>query len=180
MTDLAPRIPTDELTPGVSAGGPLESAIADFAAAAVRAKGVDPLVTELVRLRCAQYHDCRLCGSFRVQEALDAGFDERMQKAIATHETSDFSPAIKAALRLCDSMIMRPGEIDADLRKELRAHFTDEQITELCVDVMKWSQQKALVALRIEPPASDQHLTQLIFDTDGHPVFGEPLATYSS
>jgi len=177
MTDINPRIPTDELTPGISAGGPLENAIAGFAAAAVRAKGIDPIVTELVRLRCAQYHDCRLCGSFRVQEALDAGFDESMQKAIANYEDSDFSPRIKAALRLCDAMIIRPGDIGPTLKAELHAHFSAAEITEICADVMKWSQQKSLVALRIEPPVSDQHLTQLIFDGDGQPVVGKPLTT---
>ncbi len=175
MSDKTPRIPLEELTAGSSAGGPIETAIADFAAAAVRVKGIDPIVTELVRLRCAQYHDCRLCGSFRVQEALDAGFDESMQKAIAMHESSDFSPKIKAALKLCDAMIMNPRHIDATLRDELHAHFSDAEITEICVDVMKWSQQKSLVALRIEPPASEDHLTQLIFGDDGHPVFGKPL-----
>ncbi len=172
---MKPRVPTDEFTPGVSAGGPLETAIADFAAAAVRARGVDPIVTECVRLRCAQYHDCRICGSLRVQEALDAGFDEAMYRAIADHENSAFSPAIKAALKLCDAMIMHPDRIEPAFREELRAHFSETQIVEICVDVMKWSQQKALVALRIEPPASEEHLTQLIFGADGHPVFGEPL-----
>lgn len=176
MTDKNPRLPADDLTPGVSANGPLDTAIADFAAAAMRARGLDPLVTELVRLRCAQYHDCRLCGSFRVKEALEAGFDESMHKAIAAHESSDFDPTIKAALRLTDAMIMHPGRIEPSLRAELEKHFTDAQIIEICVDVMKWSQQKALVALRIEPPASDQHLTELIFDDDGQPVVGEPLA----
>ena len=175
MTDKSPRIPTGELTAGVSAGGPLENAIAEFAAAAVRARGVDPIITELVRLRCAQYHDCRLCGSFRVQEALDAGFDENMQKSIASYESSDFSPAAKAALRLCDAIIMHPGKIDPNLRDELHQYFSNAEITEICVDVMKWSQQKSLVALRIEAPASEVHLTQLIFGSDGHPVFGEPL-----
>lgn len=175
MTDKQPRLPTQDLTPGESAGGPLEMAIAEFAAAAVRADAVDPLVTELVRLRCAQYHDCRLCGSFRVQAALDAGFDEAMYKAIGSYETSTFSPRIKAALRLCDAMIMHPARIDAALRAEVREHYSDAQITEICVDVMKWSQQKALVALRIEPPASEQHLTQLMFDGNGHPVVGDPL-----
>ena len=62
------------------------------------------------------------------------------------------------------------------MSNELREHFSDAQISELCIDVMKWSQQKALVALRIEPPAFDEHLTQLIFDDNGHPVFGEPLS----
>jgi hypothetical protein len=172
---MKPRVPTDEFTPGVSAGGPLETAIADFAAAAVRARNVDPIITECVRLRCAQYHDCRICGSLRVQEALDAGFDEAMYRAIANHENSAFDPSIKAALMLCDAMIMRPDRIEPALRDELRAHFSDAQIVEICVDVMKWSQQKALVALRIEPPASEEHLTQLIFGEDGHPVFGDPL-----
>ncbi len=172
---MTPRVPVEEFTQGVSAGGPLETTIADYAAAAVRAQAVDPIVTECVRLRCAQYHDCRICGSLRVQEALEAGFDEAMYRAIANHENSDFSPAIKAALKLCDAIIINPGQIEPALREELAAHFTDEQIVEIAVDVTKWSQQKALVALRIEPPASAEHLTQLIFGPDGHPAIGEPL-----
>ena len=176
MSTHKPRIPTELLTPGVSAGGELENAIAEFAAAAVRADRVDPITTELVRLRCAQYHDCRLCGSFRVQAALDAGFDEVMQRKIASYESSDFSDETKAALRLTDAMIMHPGKIDADLGASIREHLSDAQVVEICVDVMKWSQQKSLVATRIEAPASEEHLTQLIFDDNGHPVFGEPLA----
>lgn len=172
---MKPRVSVEDFTPGVSAGGPLETAIADYAAAAVRAQAVDPVITECVRLRCAQYHDCRICGSLRVAEALEAGFDETMYRAIAVHEKSDFSPAIKAALQLTDAMIMRPGQIEPSLREELAEHFTDQQIVEIAVDVTKWSQQKALVALRIEPPASEEHLTQLIFGPDGHPAIGEPI-----
>ena len=121
----------------------------------------------------------RICGSLRVKEAMEAGFDETMYRAIANHEKSDFSPAIKAALRLCDAIIMHPGRIEPSLREELAKHFTDRQIVEIAVDVTKWSQQKALVALRIEPPASDEHLTQLIFGPDGHPAIGEPLPAVS-
>jgi len=33
-------------------------ALMEFAAAAVRNDAVDPVTTELVRLRCATYHDC--------------------------------------------------------------------------------------------------------------------------
>lgn len=36
----------------------LRRALAEFAAAAVRNDAVDPVTTELVRLRCAAYHDC--------------------------------------------------------------------------------------------------------------------------
>ena len=72
MTTTDARIPAEKLTPGVSAAGQLDSAIGAFAAAVVCARSVDPIITELVRLRCAQIHDCRLCGSLRNQEALVA------------------------------------------------------------------------------------------------------------
>lgn len=36
----------------------LHMALMRFAAAAVRLDNVDPITTELVRLRCATYHDC--------------------------------------------------------------------------------------------------------------------------
>lgn len=136
---------------------------------------VNPIITEMVRLRCAQYHDCRLCASLRTQDALDAGFTESLQAKIAQHQRADLDPEIKAALLLCDAMLITPGSIDPALRTKLAEHFTPEQIVENCVDVMKWSQQKAFVALRIEPPVSDEHLTQLLFDSDGRPVFGEPI-----
>ncbi|MCK9564335.1 MAG: hypothetical protein M0R02_16595 [Bacteroidales bacterium] len=172
------RLSRSRLTEGVSVGGPLEHAIAGFAAAAVRARAVDPLISELVRLRCAQIHDCRLCGSLRVREALDAGFDEAMQRKIASYETSDFSPAAIAALKLCDAMIMRPAWADAALREELHRHFSEQQIAELCLDVVKWSQQKALVALRMEAPLADTP-SLLTFDDHGAPVFGGPVDTAS-
>ena len=47
------RIPS-----GVSAAAPLRSSLGRFAAAVVRMDAVDPLTTELVRLRCANHHDC--------------------------------------------------------------------------------------------------------------------------
>lgn len=171
MTSNTPRIPAEQLTPGVALDGPLEQAIASFAAAVVNAKTVDPVITELVRLRCAQTHDCRLCGSLRNQEALDQGFDETMQRKIARYESSDFSPDIIAALRLCDAIILTPASADAALKKELERHFSPEQIAEICLDVMKWSQQKALVALRTEAPPWDT-VNVLYFDEEGKPGFG--------
>lgn len=36
----------------------LRAALMEYAAAAVRNDAVDPVTTELVRLRCATYHDC--------------------------------------------------------------------------------------------------------------------------
>ena len=43
---------------GVRAAGPLRQALASWQAAVMRLDAVDPVTTELVRLRCARYHDC--------------------------------------------------------------------------------------------------------------------------
>lgn len=47
------------VAPGSRADRTLSRALYAFAAAAVRNDDVDPITTELVRLRCASYHDCR-------------------------------------------------------------------------------------------------------------------------
>ena len=100
MNDKSPRLPRERLTEGVSIGGELELAIADFAAAVIRNGSDQAIIRELVRLRCAQIHDCRLCGSLRIKDALDQGFDEQLQRQIASYETSSLSPQAIAALRL--------------------------------------------------------------------------------
>ena len=96
-----------------------------------------------------------------------------MQRKIGAYENSDFSPQIVAALRLCDAMILSPQFADESLKQELRQHFSEEQIAEICLDVVKWSQQKALVALRTEAPPWDT-TNILIFDEQGNPGFGGP------
>lgn len=173
MNKQQARLPAEQLTPGIAMDGPLERAIADFAASVVRAKTVDPLITELVRLRCAQIHDCRLCGSLRNREALDEGFDEAMQRKIANYEKSDLGADVIAALRLADAMILSPSFATDELKQTLEQHFSAGQIAEICLDVMKWSQQKALVALRTEAPPWDT-TNVLTFDEQGNPGFGGP------
>jgi hypothetical protein len=37
----------------------LRSALAEWQAAVVRLPALDPVTTEIVRLRCARHHDCR-------------------------------------------------------------------------------------------------------------------------
>lgn len=159
-------------------GTPLDYAMRDFERAVVRIAGVDPITTELVRLRCARVHDCRRCRSVRDDAALEAGFDEALGGKIDDYENSDLEPRHKAALRLADAMIL--GTIGPSLRADVHEHFSDAQIAELCLDVVKWSVQKALVALRIEPPPNEG-LTRMRADADGAFTFGDTLeATASS
>lgn len=53
MTERAPRVGL-----GTTATRPLRTALGAWQAAVVRLCAVDPVTTELVRLRCARYHDC--------------------------------------------------------------------------------------------------------------------------
>ena len=62
----------------------------------------------------------------------------------------------------------QPGAISAELQASLRAHFTDEQILELTLDVMKWNYQKVSVALGVDSEVRPGELTDLVFDSDGN------------
>lgn len=96
------------------------------------------------------------------------GLDENMAAKVQHYETSDLPAHQKAALRLADALMTQPGEISADLRRELRKHFTDDQIVEITVDVMKWNYQKVSVALGVDAEVRPGELVDLIFDENGH------------
>ena len=63
-------------------------------------------------------------------------------------------------------MIGYPAGIGAELRAQLLEHYTPEQVVELLLDVISWSQQKILVALRIDPPVDPDRLTLLVLADD--------------
>lgn len=174
MSAHAARIPLDAGSADFLVGGALDEAMAAFTRAVILADRVDPLISELVRLRCAQVHDCRLCRSMRMQGALDAGLDDEMAASIAHYETGGFAPAAVAALRLTDAIILAPSLADDALAEELHRHFDDAQIAEICLDVMKWSYQKILVSLRLETPPWTETAV-LSFDVNGDPVIGGPV-----
>ncbi|WP_447643387.1 carboxymuconolactone decarboxylase family protein [Nocardioides zeae] len=169
-----PRIPlpTDRSVPKY--GTPVDHAVADFAGAAMRQRHLDPVVTELVRLRCARVHDCRLCRSVRDVDAADE-LDEATAAKIDSWPTSDLPDRLKAALRLTDAVILDPAAAGPELRAEVRRHFSEAEVAELLLDVVKWSQQKASVALRIEVPPREG-LSELRFDATGQASVGEALS----
>jgi alkylhydroperoxidase family enzyme len=150
-------------------GTPLDDAMDAFAAAAMRSQAVDACTTEVVRQRCARFHDCRTCGSLRSPEAQAAGLDEAAIEKIASGDGGALGARAGAALRVADAMIVDPAGIGPGLYEELRPWLTDREIAELAVDVVKWSKQKFLVALRLETPPWEG-TAMLTFDSNGEPV----------
>lgn len=116
---------------------------------------IDPVTTELVRLRGARQHNCRLCQSTRSSRALDSGADEALLDCTEGYETSDLTEARKVALRLTDAVITGPGTIGRALVVQVHRFYTPAQAVELVMDVMRNSGQKIAVALA----ADDPHVT---------------------
>ncbi len=117
-----------------------------------RLAGIDPVTTELVRLRGARHHNCRLCRSIRSRSAVGATGDEAWFDRTEYYESSDLPEPQKVALRMTDALITQPTALDASLAATLRAFYTDDQIVELVLDVVRNSSQKIAVALGADDP----------------------------
>lgn len=155
---------------GVGANPALRVALDRWQAAVVRLPRLDPVTTELVRLRAAAVHDCRLCGSLRLADAREQGVDEATVAKLDHYEGSDLPERHKLALRLADALMTQPRDVPAQLVTDLHEAFSDEELLELTLDVMKWNYQKVPVALRTDVPFPAG--TSLAFDESGAPRIG--------
>jgi AhpD family alkylhydroperoxidase len=79
-----------------------------FLRSVARLGELDPLTTELVRLRVARHHNCRLCKSLRTQAAMSAGGDETIYDQIDDFSSSQLDSRQKTALQLTEAIVIRP------------------------------------------------------------------------
>ena len=77
-------------------------------------------------------------------------------------------PRHRAALSLADAMMTQPASLTDTEVVELRRHFTNEQLVELTLDIMKWNAQKVPVALGTDVWLQPGELTDLVFDQEGN------------
>jgi alkylhydroperoxidase family enzyme len=152
---------------------PMDEALAALHAATMRLSSLDPLTSEIVRLRAGTYHKCRLCTSIRLQDKGASVVDEDLASRIERNDISGMSAEHQVAIRYADAHMVNPKAIGQDLISELGRHYSHAQLVELSLDVSQWNQQKILVALGTDTPVSDTGLTPLMFDDEGHIVHGE-------
>ena len=138
-----------------------------FMVAVARLGELDPVLTELVRLRGARLHDCAVCRSRRSQDAIEAGADEDTFATVDSYATSGFPAATKAALALTDTLIQAPYDVPADVIDEAREHLTEEQTVEVVLDVMRNAANKIAVALGADA-ATTEGIELFTTDTDGN------------
>jgi alkylhydroperoxidase family enzyme len=134
---------------------------------------LDPLTTEVVRLRGATQHNCRLCKSRREDRALDAGGSESLYEQIEWYETSDsLTDRHKAALAYVDALIWTPASIASEVAAGVRSHFTQAECCELTLDVMRNAGNKIAVALAADAPNVASGTERFHIDENGHAVTG--------
>ena len=132
---------------------PADAVFNGFLPAVARQTALDPITAEVVRLRGASQHHCRLCNSLREATALEAGGSEDVYGEISFYETSDrLSESQKAALRYVDALIWSPVDIAPDVAKEMRTHFAAEKAVEVTLDVMRNASNKIAVAMAADAP----------------------------
>jgi alkylhydroperoxidase family enzyme len=152
---------------------PIGVLLNDFVPAVARLRALDPVTTEVVRLRGAAQHNCRLCKSRREGGALDAGGSETLYADIEDYQSSaQLSEAHKAALRYVDALIWTPSRIDRDVVAGVREHFTEEEAFELTLDVMRNACNKIMVALGADAAQVTEGTELFRIDADGQTVVG--------
>jgi alkylhydroperoxidase family enzyme len=143
-----------------------------FLPSVARLRDLDALTSEVVRLRGATQHNCRLCKSLRETTALDAGGSETLYGDIEHFETSEaLTDRQKAALRYADALIWSPSRIGRGVADGIRAHFSDDEAVELTFDVMRNASNKIAVALGGDAPRVQNGTEQYLLDVDGQTVF---------
>ena len=150
---------------------PIDALLNGFVPAVARLRGLDPVTTEVVRLRGAAQHNCRLCQSRRETNALDAGGSEDLYGHIEEFEAADgLTDAQKAALRYVDALIWSPSKIDAAVAAGVKENFSEDQALELTWDVMRNACNKIMVSLGVDAPLVEEGTELFLVDADGQTV----------
>jgi alkylhydroperoxidase family enzyme len=134
---------------------------------------LDPITTELVRLRGARQHNCRICQSTRSVQAISAGADESMFTKVDWYETTDLSERHKVALRLTDTVITQPTDITPELVVQVRKYFEPGEVVEIVFDILRNSAQKVAVALAADAAHVTEGVEYYDLADDGDVLFGQ-------
>ena len=151
---------------------PADPVFNDFLIAVARMRALGPVTSELVRLRGAAQHNCRLCNSLREGGALDAGGSETLYEEIERFESSSLLDArAKAALRYADALIWTPAHLVADDVAEVRSRFSEAEAVELTFDIMRNASNKVAVSLGADAPRVENGTERYLLAADGQTIF---------
>jgi len=147
-------------------------ALESMMTAVARLGSLDPLTAELVRLRGARAHHCRLCMSRRRVAAVEKNADALDQPD--ADERSDLDEPQRVALRLTDGVLRQPGTLPADLIGAVSDAFTPTQALEIVLLVAHNAANKIAVALGADQPKVNGGLEYFDIAASGDYTYGLP------
>lgn len=133
--------------------------------AVARLDALDPVTTELVRLRGAAPHDCRLCRSRRSVPARSAG--SLLDRVEAGELPGDLAPAQRAALALTDAVVWDWRAVPGATLAAVRDHLGEAEVVEVVLDVVRNAANKIAVALGADAPEVSEGVQWFRTDHDG-------------
>ena len=120
-----------------------------FLLAVAKLQALDPVTSELVRLRGARAHACRLCLSRRCVSAIDqAGRSDLFDHS----EPSGISDAQALALEVVDAFVWRPIQWPPGLGEQVVDALGPAAATELILDIVRNAANKIAVAFDADAP----------------------------
>jgi alkylhydroperoxidase family enzyme len=134
---------------------------------------LDPLTGELVRLRGARAHQCRVCMS------------RRLAPVVATHGAvvlehteiaglTDLGDATTAALRLTDAVLWQPTAVPHEVLADVRASLTPAAALEVVLDVARNASNKIAVALGADAASVAEGVEYFDVSATGDYTYGLP------
>ncbi len=124
--------------------GDLWASLEEFMRVVALDTALDPVTTELVRLRGARAHDCRICQSRLSLRAVESAGDESL---FTTDGDDALTERQRAALALADAVIWQPTGIDDALVARVRRELSDAEIVEIVLDLVRNAANKIAVSL---------------------------------
>jgi alkylhydroperoxidase family enzyme len=135
---------------------------------AMRHTRVDDVTSELVRLRNANHQKCEFCMSVRRAAVFPSRPDAADPlQAVRMYESSGLPDHQKVALRLADAFLAYPKGFGPEQRSETLAQYDSEQIAEILLKLMCWSQNRTPIALGMDAPVDENELTAFDYDAAG-------------
>jgi alkylhydroperoxidase family enzyme len=125
--------------------GDLWAALEEFMRVVALETALDPVTTELIRLRGARAHDCRICQSRLSLRAVESAGDEGL--FAAGTDDAALTDRQRTALALADAVIWQPTAIDDALVTRVRADLTDAEVVEIVLDLVRNATNKIAVSL---------------------------------
>jgi alkylhydroperoxidase family enzyme len=158
--------------PAEAAAADLWSALEGFMRTVAQMDALDPLTTEIVRLRGARAHRCRLCQSIRSVRAANDGADETVYDAIDRYETSALAERHKVALRLVDAFVWQPFAYPPGLAEQVTRAFSHHEAAEILFDIVRNAANKIAVLFRADAPHVTEGVEFYDIDAAGDLVYG--------